>query len=130
GGEPTMHHSTLIRVQKVKGKGRGVFATCDIKKGTVIERVPVVLVPIEDLVDGLRNRTLNKYYYIWSKTHVAVSLGYGSIYNHSYEPNARYVHGVMTLTYRALRDIEKGEEITVNYNFVPTDKTPMRFKVK
>jgi SET domain-containing protein len=125
----TMQHSTLIHVRKVKGKGRGVFAARAIKKGAVIERVPVVLVPIEDLVDGLENRTLNKYYYIWSKTHVAVSLGYGSLYNHSYTPNARYIHGTMTLTYRALRDIEAGEEITVNYNFVPTDKSPMRFKV-
>jgi SET domain-containing protein len=124
-----MEHSSLIRVRNVKGKGRGVFAACAIKKGTIIERVPVLLVPIEDLTDGLKNPTLNKYFYHWNKKHVAVSLGYGSLYNHSYEPNARYVHGSKILTYRSLRDIAKGEEITINYNYLPKDKTPMRFKV-
>ena len=124
-----MEHSSVICVRKVKGKGRGVFARCAIKKGAIIERVPVLLVPIEDLVSGLENPTLNRYFYHWSKTHIAVSLGYGSLYNHSFEPNGRYVHGPQMLTYRALRDIPQGEEITINYNFVPDDKTPMKFKV-
>jgi SET domain-containing protein len=124
-----MEHSGLVCVRKVKGKGRGVFATCAIKKAAIIERVPILLVPIDDLVDGLSNRTLNKYFYHWSRKHVAVSLGYGSLYNHSYMPNARYLHGAQILTYRALRDIAKGEEITINYNYLPKDKTPMRFKV-
>ena len=124
-----MEHSDLICVRTVKGKGRGVFAKCAIKKGTTIECVPVILVPIADLVEGLENPTLNRYFYHWDKKHIAVSLGYGSLYNHSYEPNARYIHGSLTLTYRALREIAKGEEITINYNYKPDDKTPMRFKV-
>jgi SET domain-containing protein len=125
-----MEKSMLICVREVKGKGRGVFADCAIKKASVIERVPILLVPIEDLVGGLENPTLNKYFYHWDKRHVAVSLGYGSLYNHSFEPNARYIHGRNVITYRALRDIARGEEITINYNFVPTDRTPMRFKVR
>ena len=124
-----MEHSALVCVRDVKGKGRGVFAKEAIKKGTLIERVPVLLVPIEDLAGGLKNATLNRYFYIWNKKHIAVSLGYGSLYNHSYEPNARYVHGPRTLSYRALRDIAKGEEILINYNFKPDDRTPMRFDV-
>ena len=129
-GTTTMEHSGLICVREVKSKGRGVFASCAIKKGTIIERVPVVLVPIEDLVGGLTNPTLNKYFYHWDKKHIAVSLGYGSLYNHSFEPNARYIHGVKTLTYRALCDIDEGEEITINYNFKPDDHTPMAFLVR
>ena len=124
-----MEHSGLICVRKIKGKGRAVFAKCSIKKGTIIERVPVLLVPIADLVGGLENPTLNKYFYHWDKKHVAVCLGYGSLYNHSFEPNARYIHGPNVVTYRALRDIRKEEEITINYNYVPDDKTPTRFKV-
>ena len=92
--------------------------------------VPVLLVPINDLVGGMKNGTLNTYFYLWDKKHVAVSLGYGSLYNHSYEPNARYIHGEKQLTYRALRDIEEGEEITINYNFKPEDRTPVAFDVK
>jgi SET domain-containing protein len=124
-----MEQSPLICIGRVKSKGRGVFARCSIKKNAVIERVPVLLVPIADLVDGLGNSTLNKFFYHWDRKHVAVCLGYGSLYNHSFEPNARYVHGKDVVTYRALRDIEAGEEVTINYNFDPRDRTPMRFKV-
>lgn len=124
-----MRHSTMICVKNVKGKGRGVFATRPIKKGMIIERAPVLLVPIADLVAGLANPTLNRYFYLWDKTRVAVSLGYGSLYNHSFKPNARYIHGSNTITYRALCNIDDGAEITINYNFVPTDQTPMKFDV-
>jgi SET domain-containing protein len=124
-----MEPSAVIRVRQVKGKGRGVFAKCAIKKGAIIERVPILLVPIADLVDGLANPTLNKFFYHWDKKHIAVCLGYGSLYNHSFEPNARYLHGSNTVTYRALCNIAEGEEITINYNFTPSDKTPMKFQV-
>jgi uncharacterized protein len=124
-----MEHSRLICVRKIKGKGRGVFAKCAIRKGSIIERVPVLLVPIGDLVGGLENPTLKKYFYLWSKKQIAVSLGFGSLYNHSFGPNARYIHGSQMLTYRALCNIAKGEEITINYNYKPDDQTPMRFKV-
>ena len=70
-----------------------VFARCAIQKGTVIERVPVLIIPIEHLADGKANPALNKYFYEWSPTSVAVSLGYGSLYNHSYTPNADYDFG-------------------------------------
>jgi hypothetical protein len=125
-----MQHSDLICVKKVPSKGRGVFALKPIRKGAIIERVPMLLIPIKDFVGGLKNATLNTYLYRWSKDKVAVSLGYGSLYNHSYEPNAKYVHGPSMLTYRALSDIAAGQEITINYNFVPDDKTPMAFDVK
>jgi SET domain-containing protein len=61
---------------------------------------------------------------------VAVALGYGSLYNHSYQPNARYDdESGKTKVFSALRDIAPGEEIVVNYNGVPEDKTPVWFKV-
>lgn len=127
-----MEQSSLICVKKAPGKGRGVFARTDIRKGAIIERVPVLVIPVSEFTGGLQNDTLNTYLYLWSKGKVAVSLGYGSLYNHSYEPNAKYVfgYGPGTLTYRALRNIAAGEEITINYNYTPGDKTPMLFNVK
>jgi SET domain-containing protein len=124
-----MDHSPLVCVKKVKGKGRGVFAREAIRKGAVIERVPVVIVPIKNLVNGRANPVLKKYFYEWGPTTVAVSLGYGSLYNHSYTPNADYDHGEKVLIYRAICDIAAGEEITVNYNGEPTDRTPVGFEV-
>ncbi len=124
-----MHHSPLVRVKRVKGKGRGVFARRAITKGTVIECAPVLLIPIKHLIGGKTNPALNKYFYEWNRTTVAVSLGYGSLYNHSYSPNANYAHGPLSLIYRALRDIEEGEEITINYNGRPRSREPVGFEV-
>jgi SET domain-containing protein len=124
-----MHHSDLIRVKRVKGKGRGVFARKQIQAGSVIEKVPVIIIPNNTFVDGEPNPYRMKYFFVWSKSTVAMVLGYGSIYNHSYAPNARYEHGPMVLTFRALRDIEKDEEITINYNYTPGDKASVGFEV-
>lgn len=124
-----MQHSDLICVKKSKGKGRGVFARTSIPKGTIIERVPIIVLPAKAFVDGMENKHLNLYFFIWGRDKVAMSLGYGSIYNHSFEPNARYLYGEDKLTYKALRDIEAGEEILINYNYFPDCKDPMDFDV-
>ncbi len=124
-----MQHSDLVYVKRVKGKGRGVFARAAIAEGAVVEEVPVLVIPIKNFVGGLENPTLRKYFYIWTKGNVAVSLGYGSLYNHSFAPNADYEYGAGSLLYRALRDIAKGEEITINYNGDPADASPVGFDV-
>ena len=57
-------------------------------------------------------------------------MGYGSLYNHSYRPNARCDdESGQTKVFRALREIAPGEEIVVNYNGEPEDETPVWFKV-
>ena len=61
---------------------------------------------------------------------IVPSLGYGSLYNHSYRPNARYDDEEgRIMVFTALRDIGRGEEITVNYNGEPGDETPVGFEV-
>ena len=59
------------------------------------------------------------------------ALGYGSIYNHSYSPNARYVKHFdrRTIDFIALWDIAAGEEIPTNYNGVPDSKKMVWFEV-
>jgi len=124
-----MQHSDLICVKTAVGKGRGVFARKTIKKGQVIEHIPVLIIPVESIVDGLKNSHLGRYYYWWTRNRVAIALGFGSLYNHSYKPNAIYEHGTATIKYVALRTIKPGEEITINYNWDPKDKTPVGFAV-
>lgn len=123
-----MRHSELVYVKKAPGKGRGVFARKKIKKGDVIEHIPLLIIPAEALVDGLDNLHICRFYYYWTKNRIAIALGYGSLYNHSYSPNAIYEHGSATIKYVALRNIKVGEEITINYNWDPKDKTPVGFK--
>ena len=74
---------------------------------------------------------MSDYCFDWGRGTVAVALGYGSLYNHSYQPNARYDDGRgQTKIFMAIRDIALGEEIVVNYNGEPDDKTPVWFKVQ
>lgn len=119
-----------ISVKNSPGKGRGVFAQQNFKKGEVIETCPVIVLPAEE-IDSLELTELYNYYFAWGpdSKDAAIALGYGSLYNHSYNPNARYYKDFENglLKYVCIRDIQKGEEITINYNCDPEDKTPVWF---
>ncbi|MEZ6047015.1 MAG: SET domain-containing protein [Planctomycetaceae bacterium] len=123
----SLKQSEWIKVKKVKGKGRGVFARKFIPKGTIIEKVPVIVIPVEDTYGSI----IEDYVFEWGKGTVALALGYGSLYNHSYKANATYHDiGTKSKEYVTVRDIDEGEEITINYNGHPKDKTRMHFDVK
>jgi SET domain-containing protein len=123
--------SRLIEIRRVAGKGRGVFAAADIKKGTVIERAPVLVLPIDEVCHPSGRTRLEGYCFCWGRGTVALPLGYGALYNHSYVPNARYDDRARAgaKIFTALRDIAKGEEITVSYNGDPDDPSPVSFPV-
>jgi SET domain-containing protein len=122
--------SAAIEVRNIRGKGRGVFARRPIEKGEIIERVPVLVLPAGQVGEEPERHPLADYVFEWGTRTVALALGYGSLYNHSYEPNARYEDlGGRTKLFVALRDIAAGEEITVNYNGKPRDRTPVWFDV-
>jgi SET domain-containing protein len=123
-------HSDSIVVKRIKGKGRGVFARRDICKGEVIERVPMLVMSAREFEEDLSGSSLSNYCFAWGRNQVALALGYGSIYNHSYTPNARYEDvGPQTKVFKALRAIAPGEEITVNYNGKPGSRSRVWFKV-
>lgn len=119
-----------VRVAAVDGKGRGVVAMQPIARGDVLERAHVVVVPAEQAA-RLDHTVLEHYVYDWPEGRVAVALGNGSLFNHSYRPNARYHRDVAAhvLIFEALVDIAPGEEITVNYNGDPADRSPLWFDV-
>ncbi len=114
-----------IAVQKLPKKGRGVFALKNFKEGEIIEKCPVINVtPTER--KHCEKTILANYIYPWRSTlSGSIVLGYGSLYNHSFNPNADWKQNFKneSMVYRALRDIKRGEEITVNYNGEPDDKT-------
>ncbi|MCU0518393.1 MAG: SET domain-containing protein [Oscillatoria sp. Prado101] len=120
----------MVYVSNSPGKGRGVFAKKRFSKGELIEQAPVVVVPHSEL-EYLDKTVLYNYYYSWGVNleDAALSLGNGSLYNHSYEPNAVYVKKIeeLVIDFVALRDIEEGEEITVNYNGRPDSRAPLEY---
>jgi SET domain-containing protein len=122
--------TNAIEVKQIKGKGRGVFARRLIHDGEVIERVPVLVLPVGETRTASGPTRMSGYCFEWGRGTVAVALGYGSLYNHSYQPNARYDdESGQAKVFRAIRDIAPGEEIVVNYNGEPGDETPVWFKL-
>jgi uncharacterized protein len=120
--------SAAIEVKQVRGKGRGVFARRPIEEDEIIERVPVIVLPADQVGDDPDLNPLAGYIFAWGRGTVALALGYGSLYNHSFEPNARYDDvGGRTKLFVAIRKIDAGEEITVNYNGQPEDRSPVWF---
>ena len=120
----------MLIVGNTNLKGRGVFAQKRFLKGEIIETVPVVVIPAEQ-VEFLDKTILGNYYYDWEDKAAAIALGLSSLINHSYHPNTYYVKKFadQELDMIAYRDIEAGEEITANYNGSPDDKSPIWFDV-
>ncbi len=116
-----------VEWRKTKDKGRGVFASKNFKKGEVVEECPVI--PLTAKESLICEQTILEYYlYPWKgKKDGAVVLGYGLLYNHSFNPNACYhlKYSQKKIIYKAIRPIKRGEEILVNYNGDPKDKSKM-----
>lgn len=91
----------------------GVFALSPIKPGNIIEECPILLVSDDDIA-------LEHYWFSWRNTPIeqtAIALGYGSLYNHSQDPNAvaeqDYRRKIIAIV--ALKPILPGEEIFISY---------------
>jgi hypothetical protein len=99
--------------------GKGVFAGRDIEEGEVIEVCPIILFPKEELIH-MRQTVLDDYYFDWGEKGewFAICLGFGSLYNHSYTPNAEYGmdFDAQTIDFYCIKPIPAGQEIFVNYN--------------
>jgi SET domain-containing protein len=113
--------------------GRGVFTTRLIPAESLIEMCPVIVLPPSD-IEHIHATKLHDYYFIWGEddNKCAIVLGYGSLYNHSYEPNAYYRPDFerKTLDFYAMQDIEAGEEILVNYSGDPEGHRKVWFPVE
>jgi SET domain-containing protein len=125
--------SSFLTVQSSPNRGRGVFTTKNIKKGTVIEISPV-LVLTEKERKTIEKTILFHYVFEWGndKKKAALALGYVSLYNHSYDSNCEYEmeFGKKLMTIRTVKNIKKGEELFINYNATPDDKTKVWFDTK
>ena len=92
--------------------GRGVFATQRFGAGDTVEVCPTL-----ELADGESTGKLGDYVFGTEDEQVVVLiLGFGSLYNHSFEPNLEYVQDAPdAITFLAVRDVEVGEELTIDY---------------
>ena len=121
-----------IRLGLTAKKGRGVFASATIARGELVEVCPVIVIPAEQW-HHVEPTVLALYIFNFGPEgeHAAIALGYGSLYNHSFAPNAEYNKSwdERLIRFTSLRDIAVDEEITVNYNGSPGDRSEIWFEV-
>jgi len=108
--------------------GFGVFTDEAFASGDPIEECPVLVIPSpqRELID---RTVFSGYYYEWGQGEGALALGFGSLYNHSYKPTARYDQAGQgpVLIISAIRRISPGTEITINYNGNPRSRRRLWF---
>ena len=110
--------NVYVKESTIANAGRGVFASRDIKKGELIEKCPVIEISACDTAVLNESMLVTYLFYCGeNKDQSLVALGYGSIYNHSYKPNAKYNIELeeKAMDFIAIRDMGKDEEITINY---------------
>lgn len=109
---------------------RGVFSSEAISAGDIIEICPVIIIP-KDEMEYIKKTVLYNYYFDWDEKDKtgAIALGYGSLFNHAYQPNAQYLwdYEFTSLKFYALKDIAAGEELTINYNGDPENQEKVWF---
>jgi len=111
-----------IAYRSIAGKGRGVVATGPIKTGELVERSPVLPISLETS----ERPGLNDYAFAWGEDvpgfekgkECVIALGYIGLYNHGKPANLRLLrhYDDNEMSVEALRDIEAGEELTIDYD--------------
>ncbi len=119
-----------LEVRMTARMGWGVFATEAIPAWTQVEESPVVVMDAE--ARALLDRTpLHDYIFEWGedRSRCCMAMGYLPIYNHASPSNCEYEmdfsKGVISV--KAVRDIEAGEQLFVNYNGDWDDPRPVWF---
>ena len=108
-----------LYLDQTKGRGRGVFTVERIPAGTVIEIAPVIVMKLADR-QHLDKTPLHDYIFEWGKQkdQCCMALGLIPMYNHDYKSNCEYFMDFddSTIMVKTVRVIERGEELTINYN--------------
>lgn len=111
-----------IYVKNSPVHGLGVFASEKINKGEIFEVCPILSLPMKF---GEVSPLFIDYRFNWPSgtsdwKEQVISLGFGSLYNHSESPNAYWYSDNETRTFKfaSSRDIEPEEEIFVWYGDV------------
>lgn len=123
-----------IYISETEDRGRGVFTRRPIKAGAVIESAPVIVMSHEDRLH-IDQTILQNYIFEWQpegQNLCCMALGTIPMYNHDYNSNCEYYmeYEERTMFVQAARDIEAGEELTVNYNGTWNDESRVWFDAR
>src|SRR5690348_3407949 len=122
-----------LYIQKTPGKGRGVFTREKIKENVIIESSPVIVLSSVDRIK-LDATLLHDYIFEWgeNKDQCCMALGLVPMYNHSYKSNCEYFmdYEEKIIQVKTMRKINKGEELTINYNGTWNNDKKVWFEAK
>ncbi len=122
-----------LYIQDTVEMGRGVFTTEQIKANTVIEIAPVIVMEKADR-EYLDKTLLHDYIFEWgaNKDQCCMALGWIPMYNHSYKSNCEYFMDFekQEMQIKTVKKINKGEELTINYNGDWNDGKKLWFEAK
>lgn len=122
-----------LHVDQTSGRGRGVFTIERIPAGTIIEIAPVIVMELSDR-EHLDKTLLHDYIFEWGKEkkQCCMALGLIPMYNHDYKSNCEYFMDFEdnTIMVKTVRTVERGEELTINYNGDWNDGKKIWFDVK
>jgi len=125
--------SEHVYVSKTEGMGRGMFAKVKLRKNTVIEIAPVIVMSGADR-KFIDQTLLHDYIFEWGddQKECCMALGYVPLYNHSYNANCEYEmdFNKQTITIKTVRDVPAGGELFINYNGDWNNGKPIWFDVK
>ena len=100
-------------------QGLGVFTAAKIPSGSIVEICPLISLSAEDR-SVIHQTKLHDYYFSWGENEdeAAIVLGFGSLYNHSNDPNAEFNVDLkeQVMIFSSIREITEAEEITVDYH--------------
>jgi SET domain-containing protein len=127
--------SDLVEIKRINKYGkasRSVIAKKNIEKSKKIEACPVIRIPFREIyADDHPNPTVSHFCYGWTEGYTSLVLGYGSIYNHSKQPNAKYYRtNDDCMIFESIKDIKEGEEITVDYYPDEPNRSPIHLKIE
>lgn len=128
-----LDRKSSLYLKKTPKKGRGVFATADIRKGEILEASPTLILS-EQETDLAQKTILRDYIFTLGKISAKLKkimkisklddgccliMGVATFCNHDEEPNAEIqweeIDGTVYHTLRALKAIKKNTEICTSY---------------
>jgi SET domain-containing protein len=131
--KPLNYILEAVTVLKSGEKGRGVFTNKPLKKNTIIEIAPVIVMSKKDR-SFLDQTLLHDYIFEWGQTQeqCCMALGYVPLYNHAYQSNCEYEMDFrkQIITIKTIRSVEAGEELFINYNGDWNNSKPVWFDLK
>ena len=112
--DPTTGYN--LKVREIAGRGRGVVATKEFKKGELVHVSPIILLAEYEVGD-----TLDRYVFQWDDKHYALALGVGSLFNHSAAPNMIITlrSSKKEIAFWANKQIQAASELTHSYDYTP-----------